>query len=131
MSRRKTPLSKARLTGADRKDPQRYRGRSEPGGGGPVGDPPDYLTQRQREAWRTFQRELPWLAKSDRAFLAVASILRARLMDDAANQPAAFWRELRATLSALGATPVDRQHIHWAPAEKDDDDWSQFTGEPM
>jgi hypothetical protein len=34
----------------------------------------------------------------------------------------ALFREYRAHLGCLGATPVDRDRIHWRPAEEDDDD---------
>lgn len=111
MARQKNPLAKARLTGADRKDPQRYRHRSEPDGGGPVGDPPDYLTEDAQKVWRLFQMELPWLKRSDRAALECISTLRARIMMGGEPPTSAMIRELRASLSSLGATPVSRQNV--------------------
>lgn len=126
MSRRRNPLEKARLTGAVAKNPQRYRARSEPPSDGDVGAPPDHLPASAKKQWRQFADELPWLRRSDRALLASASLLRARLHDHTEPLPAAFMREMRATLSALGATPVDRQRIGWTSLADDDDPLAAF-----
>lgn len=129
MARMKTPLAKARLTGADKKNPQRYRNRSEPDGGGPVGDPPAYLTADARKVWELFKLELPWLKRSDRAALESISTLRARVMMGGEPPTAAMVRELRASLSSLGATPVARQAIKWQP-DTDEDDPFEFLDRP-
>lgn len=119
MARQKTPLAKARLTGAAAKNPQRYRGRSEPEAGAPVGNPPAYLSAEEKAFWRQFCDELLWLRISDRAILAATCILRNRLHKDP-NPTIAALREFRAHLGALGATPVDRQRVQWNPPEDDD-----------
>lgn len=126
MANRKLPLAKARLTGADRKNPGRYRGVTEPPSSGDVGSPPDHLPASAKRVWRAFKDELPWLQRSDRALLTSASLLRARFQDQDELPSAAFIRELRATLSALGATPVDRQRLGWTPPDDDDDAFAAF-----
>lgn len=129
MARQKNPLSKARLTGADKKDPQRYRGRSEPDGGGPVGDPPSYLTADAKKVWKLFVLELPWLKRSDRATLEAISTLRARIMLGGELPTSAMIRELRASLSSLGATPVSRQAVKWQPEDDTPDPFAFFNGQ--
>lgn len=124
MARQKNPLAKARLTGADRKDPQRYRHRSEPDGGGPIGEPPAYLTADAKKVWRLFQAELPWLRRSDRAALESISTLRARIMMGGEPPTSAMIRELRSSLSSLGATPVVRQAVSWQPGDDAPDPFS-------
>lgn len=121
MGRHRTPLAKAKLTGADRKHPDRFRGRTEPNGGGPVGDPPSYLAADAKRFWRIFAAELPWLQKPDRALLASAAILRARLIAEEGGATGALVREYRSTLACLGATPTNRQRVS-VPHELDQDD---------
>ncbi|MFC3839220.1 hypothetical protein [Paracoccus rhizosphaerae] len=128
MGRHRTPLAKAKLTGADRKHPDRYRDRREPSGGGPVGDPPCYLDAEAKRFWRIFAAELPWLQFSDRAILTSASILRARMIAAADGATGALVREYRSTLSSLGATPASRQRVS-LPSERDGDDpWAFLEG---
>ncbi|TGN58596.1 hypothetical protein E4L95_12360 [Paracoccus liaowanqingii] len=116
------------MTGADRKHPDRYRNRSEPDGGGPVGDPPSCLDADAKRFWRIFAPELPWLQKSDRAILASASMLRARVLGSAGDVNGALVREYRSTLGCLGATPTNRQRVSM-PSETDQDDpFSAFDG---
>ena len=128
MARMKNPLAKARLTGADRKDPQRYRHRSEPDGGGPIGDPPSYLTADAKKVWKLFVLELPWLKRSDRAALEAISTLRARIMMGGEPPTAAMIRELRASLSSLGATPVSRQNVAHRPDDHMPDPFAFLDG---
>lgn len=123
MPRPRNPLAKAVLTGADRKDPQRYRGRAEPAASGrPLGPPPGYLPATAMEAWATFADELGLLVHEDRAALEVASLTRARIMAGGTDDlPAAFFAAYRSTLAALGATPTDRSRVH-RPQEGDEHD---------
>lgn len=122
MSRPRTPLAKARLTGADRKNPQRYRNRSEPDDGGPIGDPPAYLPTDARRLWHAFADELPWLRRADRAILESISLLRARVMlrEDVSF---AHMRELRCGLGVLAATPTSRKGAVIPANEADTSAW--------
>lgn len=130
MARQKNPLSKARLTGADRKDPQRYRYRTEPDRGGPIGDAPSYLPPDAKRAWEQFRKELPWLQKSDRGILGIVSLLRARVVMSGEPPTSAMIRELRSGLSSLGATPVSRQAVH-VPDDSNDDPYGFLDGRPQ
>lgn len=115
------PTAKARVLGADLKNPQRYRGRNDPTCAA-IGDPSPLLTDGQREAWEKFTAEIPWLVASDRALLEIASILRARIADPGEigiNQLQVY----SAVLSKLGATPVDRSRVMLADDEDEEDEF--------
>ena len=130
MPRPQTPLAKAALTGADKKDPQRYRSRSEPKTSGRnLGKPPAYLPPTAKKAWTTFADELPWLTYEDRGAVEVVSLMRAHIMDgNTADLPASFYGNYRMALSALGATPVDRSKVYQPQAEEEDDPFAAFDG---
>lgn len=122
MGRHRTPLSKARLTGADRKHPDRYRGRSEPAlSGKPIGDPPPYLDANATKAWHLLAAELAWLVREDRALVEAASCQRAKLMFRPSELTLADLRAYRGALASLGATPVDRGKIAATGNETPDD----------
>ena len=122
----RTPLAKARLTGAAQKHPERFKARSEPKASGRgIGNPPAYLPASARKAWQTFADELPWLTFEDRAALEAASLMRGRIADDPADVTAALFGQYRLALAALGATPVDRSKVA-QPAPDDEDDAFRF-----
>ena len=122
MPRPRTPLAKARLTGAAAKHPERYKARSEPASSGRgIGKPPAYLPASACNAWATFADELPWLTFEDRAALEAASLMRGRIADDPAGATAALFGQYRLALASLGATPVDRSKVA-QPAPDDADD---------
>ncbi len=130
MPRPRTPLAKARLTGAAAKHPERYRARSEPASSGRgIGKPPAYLPESARKAWATFADELPWLTFEDRAALEAASLMRGRIADDPAGVTAALFGQYRLALASLGGTPVDRTKIT-QPAPDDDSDPFAFLDTP-
>lgn len=122
MSNPRQPVAKARITGAAAKNPQRHRGRSDPKCG-PIGLPPAYLSLAGKHAWGEFTKELPWLVASDRAFLALACDLRAKIQGGDNREPATMdeRREYRMILGKLGASPSDRSKI-MAPEESSADD---------
>ncbi len=126
MPRPRTPLAKARLTGAAEKHPERFKARSEPKASGRgIGKAPAYLPASARMAWQTFADELPWLTFEDRAALEAASLMRGRIADDPADVTAALFGQYRLALAALGATPVDRSKVA-QPAPDDEDDAFRF-----
>lgn len=125
MARRKTPLAKAKLTGALEKDPQRYRGVNEPQGLSELGEPPMWLPEPEKMAWATFAEELPWLVSSDRALLEASCILRAKIQSSR-DVTAAHIREMRMHLTALGATPTTRHTVQPPTDPNEDDPWAQF-----
>ena len=130
MPRPRTPLAKAKLTGAAEKHPERYKARSEPAASGRgIGKPPAYLPEPARKAWQTFADELPWLQHEDRAALEAASLMRGRITDDPAGVTAALFGQYRLSLASLGATPVDRSKVA-QPAPDDADDPFAFLDDP-
>ncbi len=126
MARRKNPIEKARLTGALQKHPERYKDVSTPKGLDKVGDPPEWLTEAQKESWAIFVDELPWLVASDRALLESACILRSGVLSGA-DLTAAHIRELRMHLTAMGATPTSRHGIHFTEDDEDNDPFAKFA----
>lgn len=127
MPNHRTPASKAKLTGADKNHPERFKARSEPKTSGRgLGKPPAYLPDQAKVAWKTFADELPWLTYEDRAAMEVVSLMRADLMSGKADLPASFFGNYRMALSCLGATPVDRSKVHTPKDEDEDDEFSAF-----
>ncbi|TJZ91611.1 hypothetical protein FA743_10975 [Paracoccus gahaiensis] len=128
MSRHRNSLAKARLTGADRKNPQRYRDRSEPKlSGRTLGEPSSYLTAEARRAWRIIATELPWLVYEDRALVEMVAIQRGQIIAGKSLSGMAL-RSYRAGLASLGATPVDRQRVNHRPSDNEDDPFAMFDG---
>lgn len=128
MPRARTPLAKAILTGADRKNPQRYRGRTGPVlSGRTIGRAPTYLSGAARTAWCEFAAELPWLVHEDRPILELACELRGRLADSGGEVTAAMLGAYRSALVSLGATPVDRNKISYGHEEELNDPFAEFT----
>lgn len=125
MPRPKTPIAKAKLTGAYDKHPERYRGRNEPQGLGELGDPPEYLSEPEKAAWIAFADELPWLVVSDRALLESACKLRA-LIRQPDDVTAALMRELRLHVSALGGCPTNRSNISMPEEQSGDNPFNKF-----
>lgn len=118
------PVQKAKATGADIKNPKRHSGRAAPKVA-PLGAPPRHLTEAQAEVWRTFAEEMPWLAKSDRAIVETATVLRARLMQNPEMGVNAL-AQLRMCLSVMGGTPADRSKVGDTGDEDDDDESARF-----
>lgn len=130
----KNSLAKARLTGATAKDPQRYKGRSEPRTSGlPVGNPPEYLQANARAVWRELVGALGWLIREDRAAVELASVALGQvrtLVKAGEPVPASLMAASNTALGKLGATPADRAKVAM-PADDDDehDPWAQFQPE--
>ncbi len=121
----RNPLAKAQIMGADRKNPQRYRGRNNPACS-PIGDPSAFLNDDQRKAWDMFVAEIPWLTASDRPLLELATVLRAGFNADAMTGINRL-QVYSSVLSKLGATPVDRSRIG-VTADEEDDPLDGFFG---
>jgi hypothetical protein len=118
MPRPRKPAAKALVEGRHIINAGRYK-RNSPTADA-IGDPPKWLNETQAEAWRGFESELPWLNRSHRALLEIASILRARLQSGADVGTKAL-SLLRLCLSSMGATPADASKVSWAPDEEPDD----------
>lgn len=123
MARPRLPSAVASATGADKKNPGRFADRPKPKTS-PLGSPPARFDAHQKAAWRAFADEMPWLSKSDRTVVQLASRLRAAMENDP-EFPMAGFAQLRMCLSAMGGTPADRTKVA-APDDKDDDPLAQF-----
>jgi hypothetical protein len=86
-----------------------------------LGAPPKFMkTQSQKEAWNTFSDELPWLNKSHRALLSIASdILGRQMAGDEVGVKAL--NLLRMILNSMGATPSGASKVKM-PEEVDPED---------
>ncbi|MCF3595470.1 hypothetical protein LZG00_15870 [Rhodobacteraceae bacterium LMO-12] len=107
MANPQLPKAKAKILGADRKNPKRYRGQ---------GETPDGLSDMAKEQWREFADLMPWLAQSDRQLVYLASLLSIRTTEP--DCPLGVFTQLRLCLSSMGGTPVDRSRVQW----NDDDE---------
>ncbi len=131
MAHPRTPIAKAKLTGAAQKHPERYRDRIEPDtSGDPVGEPPAYLSEDARAAWLEAAGVLGWLVREDRLALEIAAqAIAAIRVTAAANKPikAAQLTAARQALASLGATPADRSRIHIPGDAEEDDPFAKFV----
>ncbi len=115
------PLAKAKVTGADIKDPQRFKERKEPSTPA-LGGPSPFLDEFGIAAWESFRRELPWLAESDRALVEIAASVRGRLLggEDVGTTALSM---LQSILSKMGASPADRSKVSAGDDENEEDEF--------
>src|SRR4051794_16888410 len=123
MARSRTPLHLAAITGAIKRPPARFKGRSDPKTA-PIGAAPDWMDDNQRAAWNLFRAEVSWLAEADRGLVEVAACIRGRLIaGEQVGVPSLTL--LRQCLGQMGATPADRSKVDVAE-EPDDDPAREF-----
>lgn len=115
------PQSKAEVSGATSKNPQRYRDRSVPKDTRPVGEPYASMTAEQMAVWKESAANMPWLHSAHRLLLRQVCILAAR-MDTDPDMGVSALQALGAALSKLGATPADESRLWFADPEEDDDE---------
>lgn len=87
----------------------------------PLGDPPKWLKKaNEPEAWETFADEYPWLNKSHRTLVAMASGILARLMngEEVGVQAQNLLRQM---IGSMGGTPSDASKVTM-PDGKDEKD---------
>lgn len=125
MPRARTPVAKAKVSGAAIKDPQRHRERTEPKGQKTLGKSPGWFDEMQSEMWEGFKRELPWLTEADRAVVEIAAVLRAQFRLQPCDFGATKMNLLRLCLAQLGATPADRSKVT-VPDGEDEDPADRF-----
>lgn len=125
MARPRTPLAKAKTEARDKKDPQRFRNRSEPTGTKPLGSPPDWVedtdASKARTAWRSLANRIPWLNSSHEPLLVVASHLYGRLIAGQEVGVQAL-NALRQCLAQMGATPADASKVNLPDEDEEKDD---------
>lgn len=81
MGNPRTPLAKAKMTGAVAKNPQRYRDHADPMSSCPIGDAPKCLDKAQKQAWNDFRLRWSWLAADDEVALISLCQMRAQIED--------------------------------------------------
>jgi hypothetical protein len=105
------------------KNPSRFLNRGDPPTAR-LGAPSAWMKEGQIAAWEAFQREIPWLAESDRTLLEIAVTIRARLIAGEEVGVQAL-NLLRQALGQMGGTPADRTRIE-TPEEISDDPTDRF-----
>lgn len=127
-----TPLAKAKLTGADAKNPQRFRGRSEPKTSKkPVGNPPSYFDKEAKAVWKEFSASLGWLEEEDRMALegACVAVAQVRRMYVDGGVTASMLAAMNTAVGKLGASPTDRGKVFQSSDDGDPDDpFADFDG---
>jgi hypothetical protein len=119
MPRKRTPIELARATGRLKKDPARFAGRSEPQTGR-LGKASSWMSKEQAAVWELFRCEYPWLQRSDRGLVEIATLLRARVLAGEDIGTAGL-NQLRLCCGMMGGTPADRSKVGLVE-EPDEDD---------
>lgn len=124
MARPRTPTNVLDARGAFKKNPQRRR--SEPDAGGPIGAPPDDLSQGARLAWERIVRIAPAgvLTEADQMMLQLASELWAEWAVAPTEFAPAKMTRLEAQLGKFGLAPSDRAKLSIQKAPKDDNPYA-------
>lgn len=126
MPRPRTPTAVAKLTGAIKNHPERFKDRVDPTEGQHVGMPPEDLNERQRQVWMRSVMQWPWLTIADRSLLSTFCRVTARIEDPAEVPPVSLMTLQRSMLSDFGGTPVTRSKVTTGP-KGDDDDGDEFA----
>jgi hypothetical protein len=108
MPRRRIPKEQAELTGAVKRNPARFAGRSDPRTGR-LGKASPWLSADQAAVWELFRNEFPWLQESDRGLVEIATVLRARVA--AGDSSPAVINLLRLCTNMMGGSPADRSKV--------------------
>ena len=121
MAAPRTPVAKARATGADIKNPSRHADRKDPKTK-PLGKPSRFLDGAGREAWEGYKLELPWLTEADRSLVEIASSVRGRLLagEDVGVTALSM---LQSILSKMGGTPADRSKVATPDEDEPEDEF--------
>ena len=133
MARARTPVAVAKATGAAAKNPQRHRGRAAPAGVAMLGAPSAYLEAHEREAFKRFKKELPWLKESHRLLVELGARLRGCLMHPDLEKRGLSLQgsqELRRICAQLGATPADESKVNHGDGGDQDPDDGYFAPPP-
>ncbi|MCW0235266.1 MAG: hypothetical protein OJJ21_16830 [Ferrovibrio sp.] len=129
MARPRLPIAKAKALGSDVKKKSRFEGRNEPIVNDDLGPAFDWLTDtdgsKQRQAWATIRKEVPWLNSSHRILVAEASVVLGRMI---AGQEVGIqaMNLLRQCLGQMGATPADASKAGAKPNEDEKEPGEEF-----
>lgn len=122
--RPRLPNDVAKITGAVAKNAGRFKGRANPKVKS-LGPAPKRFDEDQRAIWDEFNADFPWLGRSDRALVEVATNLMHQLRLLGVEAPIALYAQMRMVLGQMGGTPVDRSKV----ATPDDEDEPDPTDE--
>jgi hypothetical protein len=109
MPRPRLPNTVARITGADKRSPGRFAGRSAPKVKS-LGPAPTRFSPSQVAIWNEFNSDFPWLGRSDRRLVGLAVLLQNEI-DTNPDCPVAVYAQMRLLLSSMGGSPVDRTKV--------------------
>lgn len=87
------------------------------------------MTDEQKECWREFVGDMPWLHSAHRTLLRLACYHAARL-DTAAEFGVSATQALSSILSKLGATPVDETKVMHGDGGDDEDPAEAYFSRP-
>lgn len=106
------PLNVLTISGAVRKNPQRYRQRENtPADKRPIGRVPATLNDDEKTAWRDIVASDPGVLRaSDRATVEMAARLMAEVRNGE-NVPTSRLALLQTILHRLGQTPIGRNYV--------------------
>lgn len=128
MPRHKQPEEVARLKGATRTHPDRYRNRPAKNEH-ELGRAPAYLRKDAKRAWNELVKwSLPGvLTAAERPTLELFANLLADFRDAPSEFPAQKMAAMLSCIGRLGMTPSDRQKIVMAKQAKQADPMAEFT----
>lgn len=122
--RPRLPQEVAKITGAFAKNAGRFAKRSAPKVKS-LGPAPKRFTDEQREIWDEFNADFPWLGRTDRALVEVATNLLDQMRRLGEATPISLYAQMRMILGQMGGTPVDRFKVN-APDDNADDPADEF-----
>ena len=123
MSAPRLPQNVAKTTGAAVKNAGRFAGRKSPKVKS-LGIAPKRFNKAQTEIWDEFNADFPWLGRSDRRTVELATLLQFEIQT-APEIMIGVYAQMRMLLSAMGGTPVDRSKIS-APDDDEKDPSDEF-----
>lgn len=126
MPRPRKPTAVLKLVGAFKANPKRTRTDPEPSG--PLGDPPEHLSEAERACWRELVVMSPpgVLTGGDAWAVEIAARLMAEYRADGRLFQAAKLSRLQAALGSLGLSPADRSRVSAIKAETAGDEWDEL-----
>lgn len=112
MARIAQPVELAKLKGAHKKNPQRYK-KEPPKSAHPLGESPKHIRGKSKDSWDELCKYClkGVLTGADRFILEISSNLLAEYRSDPQEFSAAKLEKLIGCLARLGMTPADRQKL--------------------
>lgn len=125
MPMHRTPEEKAKLTGAYKNHPERFKDRPSHEAG-PIGPAPKNLSPAEKKQWKEFADLWPWLTEHDRKSLGVLCRLEAQMEEPDFKLTAAFVTSYRLLIHEFGGTPVSRSKVGTPSEPEEDDPFAKF-----